>query len=221
MYRYACPRIGGKRRLHFRLQRCGRTPVREGGHRFPNGTLPVDLGAAIHTDLAHIDLGCFAYLQCQLIVRGCPQPFAGPVPGVYQLVVGERLLNEATADELYSQAVTYMDELHADPLFVTDRLLGHGRLKRTVRLLCTKVWPTLYHVLVLSGHEGIRVWNMTKNEAIRETVELSALFHVAEAFYDAVRTYYPKQTRVQDALAVIKHGVNVLAEAKRWWQTQQ
>jgi hypothetical protein len=36
-------------------------------------------------------------------------------------------------------------------------------------------------------------------------------------FYQAVRTYYPAEESVEQALAVIERGVAFLRAAKSWW----
>ncbi len=182
------------------------------------GTLPLDLGVQIHLDLTRIDLGQFAYIQTHVISQGHPKPFVGPVPGAYQLVAGRLPVSEATSEELYRNAVRCLDELDPDLPFVTDGLLGHGRINRTVRLLCNYVWPTLFNLLVLTGIEGIKVWNLTKEGAI--AVVEGACGEVAadiSQFYQAVLRYYPLQSSASDAVAVIRHGCLFLASAKEWW----
>jgi hypothetical protein len=100
-----------------------------------------------------------------------------------------------------------------------NRLLGHGgvRLARSIRLLCTKVWPVLYQVLTLEQDDVIGVWCRPKEQAIERLPEGTILRQTIQAFYRAVRAYYPAEDSVEGALLIIESGVGFLKVAKAWW----
>ena len=132
------------------------------------GQLPLGLGLSIYRDLSSINLAPFRYVQCATLPSRLPGGFVGPVPGAYHLVAGRLPVAEATAQQLRESARGALVELNPVPTFVMGRLLGHGgvRMARSIRLLCTKVWPVLYQVLTLQQDDVIRVWCLSKEEAI-------------------------------------------------------
>jgi hypothetical protein len=188
----------------------------------PGGQLPLALGLAVRRDLEAIDTAPFRYVQCY--ARDCrPRAgWVGPIPGAYHLVAGCLPIPEATAAELRASAARALAELEPLPDHVMSRLLGHGseRLARSLRLLCTQVWPVLYHVLAVQAPDAVAVWNLPKGRAIAALPPASSLRREAEAFHRAVWAYYPAEDSLEGALALIEHGVNFLGAAKAWWQAQ-
>jgi hypothetical protein len=140
------------------------------------GQLPLGLGLSIYRDLSQINLSPFRYVQCTTLpsrlpeepALSLPKGFVGPIPGAYHLVAGRLPVAEATAGQLRESAQRALMELNPMPPFIMGRLLGHGgvRMARSIRLLCTKVWPVLYQVLTLQQDDVIRVWCLPKGEAI-------------------------------------------------------
>jgi hypothetical protein len=106
------------------------------------------------------------------------------------------------------------------PQFITHALLerGGGRLASCVRLLCTDVWSTLYHVLALQQGDAIGIWTLAKEEAIALLPLDTPLGREVRAFYRAVWTSYPAEESVEHALAGIATGVAFLRAAKSWWE---
>ncbi len=181
--------------------------------------LPLALGMAIQRDLSQVDLVPFRYIQCQAVPSTPPPYHVGPVPGTYHLVAGRLPVPEATMKQLRQAAHTALAGLTPVPAFVTDSLLEHGRgrLSATIRLLCTKVWPTLCHVLTLQQQDGFAVWRLPKDRALALVPENTALGRAVRVFYSAVRAYYPAEASVEQALAVIEHGIAVLQAAAKWY----
>ena len=182
------------------------------------GQLPLRLGLSIYRDLSKINLAPFRYVQCATLPSRLPEGFVGPVPGAYHLVVGRLPVAEATAQQLRESARGALVELNPVPTFVMGRLLGHGgvRMARSIRLLCTKVWPVLYQVLTLQQDDVIRVWCLSKEEAIELLPRNTPLSQTIRRFYQAVREYYPAEDSVEGALSVIESGVTFLKAAKSW-----
>jgi len=184
------------------------------------GQLPIALSLAIHRDLSLIDPAPFQYIQCYALTTRLPDGYVGPIPGAYHLVAGRLPVVEATAEQLHSSARTALAKLSAPPPYIARTLLEHGggKLERSVRLLCTDVWPILYQVLALRQDDPIRVWGMPKDRAIESLPVGSALGQAIRAFYAALRAYYPAQESIEEALATIVSGVAFLEAARQWWE---
>jgi hypothetical protein len=189
----------------------------------PRGQLPLSLGLAVRRDLEPIDTAPFRYVQCY--ARDCrPQAgWVGPIPGAYHLVAGRLPIPEATTAELRASAARALAVLDPFPSHIMGRLLGHGseRLARSLRLLCTQVWPVLYQVLALQAPDAVAVWNLPKDRAIAALPPATPLRREAEAFHRAVWAYYPAEDSLESALTLIEHGVNFLGAAKTWWLAQK
>jgi hypothetical protein len=186
------------------------------------GQLPLELGLAIRRDLEGIDLSPFRDVQCYARRPKPQRDLVGPIPGAYHLVAGELPVPEATSQDLRRSARKALDELDAAPDFIMGKLLGPGgvRLERSIRLLCTKVWPVLYQVLTLQEQESdsIGLWCLTKEEAMSRLPHNTPLHDAIQAFHRAVWAYYPDENSLEDALAVIETGVAFLQSASDWWQ---
>lgn len=182
--------------------------------------LPLELGFSVRSDLAEIDPTPFRYIQCYARTRKQLEGLVGPIPGAYYVVAGELPVAEATAQELYESARRGLAELSPAPQFIIGPLLGHGgvRLARSIRLLCTKVWPVLYQVLTLQGDDVIGVWCLSKDQAIGKLPKGSAMSRTIQRFYQAVRGYYPAEDSLEGAFSVIGSGIAFLEAAKSWWQ---
>jgi len=187
-----------------------------------HGQLPLELGYPIRRDLEGIRLWPFRYVQCYVRRHGLEPGWVGPIPGAYYLVAGRLPVPEATALDLRRSARRAMEELEATPSFVMGKLLGPGgvRLERSIRLLCTKVWPVLYQVLTLQEPEQdpIGLWCLPKEEAMSHLPHDTALHEAIQAFYRALWAYYPQEDSLEDALSVIQAGVGFLRAAESWWR---
>jgi hypothetical protein len=183
------------------------------------GQLPLGLGLSIYRDLSKINLVPFRYVQCATLPSRLPEGFVGPVPGAYHLVAGRLPVAEATVQQLRESARGALAELDPMPPFIMGRLLGHGgvRLARSIRLLCTKAWPVLYQVLTLQQDDVIRVWCLSKEDAIELLPRNTLLSQTIRGFYQAVQEYYPAEDAVEGALSVIESGAAFLKSAKSWW----
>ena len=185
------------------------------------GQLPLELGYAIRRDLEGIRLWPFRYVQCYVRRQGLEPGWVGPIPGAYHLVAGRLPVPEATADALRRSARRALDELDATPDFIMGKLLGPGgvRLERSIRMLCTRVWPVLYQVLTLQhpGNDPLALWCLPKEEAMGRLSHDTALHHTIRAFYRAVWAYYPNEDSLEDALSVMQAGVGFLRAAETWW----
>ena len=188
----------------------------------PNGRLRLALGMDIHRDLFKIDPAPFQYIQCVAI----PVPEAGndtgrihPKPGAYQLLAGELPVPEATADETLELASSFLAGLQPDPIDMAGRLLEHGggRLERDIRLLTTKVWPTLFSLLALQARDPVAVWRLTKSRAIEMLPPDKSLGSDIRRFYDRVTAYYAGSRTVDTALQTVESGLAFLGEASEWY----
>jgi hypothetical protein len=190
-----------------------------------HGQLPLELGFAIRRDLEGIDLTPFRYVQCYPYTSQLPANWVGPVPGAYHLLAGRLPVAEATDQDLRASARQALAELNPAPDFLMGKLLGPGgvRLERSIRLLCTKVWPVLYQVLTLQALDEtpIELWCLPKEQAIRRLPAGTALRNQIDAFYQAVWAYYPTEDSLENALSLIQHGVAFLQAARSWWDQSQ
>jgi hypothetical protein len=154
------------------------------------------------------------------LARTLPPDYVGPIPGAYHMLAGTLPVPEATDRQLRDAARKALAALKPVPHFIIHALLerGGGRLASRVRLLCTDVWPTLYHVLALRHDDAIGAWNLPKEGAIALLPPDTLLGREIRAFYRAAWTYYPGEESVEHALAVIATGVAFLRAAKSWWE---
>lgn len=185
--------------------------------------LPFETCLAIQRDLAQIDPAPFRYLQCYALSTVLPAGYTGPIPGAYLLLAGRVPVAEATRDLLQQSARTRIATLNPLPSYVDRSLLEHGkgRLAWNIRWLCTDVWPTIYQVLVLQGHDPYSIWNLPKPQAMTLFPPNTALGQTLRAFYQAVQAYYPSEESVEKGLAVITAGVTFLQAVKAWWQEHE
>ena len=94
---------------------------------------------------------------------------------------------------------------------------GIGRLSWNIRWLCTDVWPTVYQVLVLQGHDPFTIWSLPKPQALELLSPDTSLGQTIRAFYQAMQTYYPYEQLLVEALAVIETGIAFLQSIQSWW----
>jgi hypothetical protein len=186
------------------------------------GSLPLELGFAIRRDLEGIDLTPFRYVQCYVRTLQYKPDQVGPIPGAYHLVAGRLPVPEATAGDLRRSARQALDELDATSWFIMGKLFGPGgvRLERSLRLLCTKVWPVLYQVLTLQNPESdpIALWCLAKEEAIERLPHDGSLCDAIRAFYRAAWVYYPEENSLENGLSLIRTGLAFLQSAEDWWK---
>lgn len=182
--------------------------------------LPLELGFAIHRDLTTIELTPFRYIQCCAQTREISEHLVGPIPGAYHLIAGELPVAVATVQQLCASASRDLTELNPAPSFVMSELLGHGgvRLSRSIRLLCTKVWPVLYQVLTMQQDDAIKVWGLSKEKAIGQLPANGAMRQTIERFYQAVLDYYPAEDSLEGAFSIIENGLAFLDATHSWWQ---
>ncbi len=184
-----------------------------------NGNLPLETGMAIQRDLAGIDVAPFQYIQGYALPPVKQEGFVGPIPGGYHMITGRLPVAEATEEELQFSARHALEILDVARVFRPQELLEQGawKLAQKVRWLCTDVWPTLYHVLVVQQKQGIRTWQLSKQEAMRLLPEGSDLAEGIGNFYQAVCTYYSRDSSVENALNVIQTGLTFLQSVRVWW----
>jgi hypothetical protein len=174
---------------------------------------------AIQRDLAQIDPAPFRYIQGKAFSTVLPSDHTGPVPGAYLLLAGKLPVAEATKDQLWESARSRIATLNPLPPYLVGSLLEHGkgRLAWHIRWLCTDVWPTVYQVLVLQGHDPFSIWSLPKPQAIALLPPETFLGQTLRAFYRAVQIYYPSEESAEEGLAVITTGVTFLHTVKSWW----
>lgn len=182
---------------------------------FDGRQLPLEMCAGVQRDLAKIDLGPFRSVQC-FPYGSQPQDGAGPIPGAYRVLAGERPLPEASAADLRDRARETLDAIIPR---APDNLLNHGGglLERAVRQMCSWVWTIAYKVLLLDREDALDVWTMPKLEAARLLPRNTGMPREAAAFHQAVAGYYRRRS-VDGALETIRHGVAFFRSAKAWWE---
>lgn len=187
------------------------------------GQLPLELGLAIHRDLASIPLGPFQYIQCYARSPHPRDGLGGPVPGAYHMLLGSLPIVEASAEDLRASAQRALAALRPTPGYIESGLLTYSmpRLERHVRLMCTDVWPFMYHVLSLTEPDPIVVWRLPKAEAIARLPSAMALRREAEAFMSAVRSGYAGEQVPDELLAIIAQGVAFRAAVVDWHRARE
>jgi hypothetical protein len=184
--------------------------------------LPLELSVAIHRELATIDPAPFSYIQCDAVPVGKPTSGEiGPVRGAYHLLAGRLPVPEATEGEIRESARKGLSELDPTSPPTVRALLdrGEGRLERHVRLLCTNVWPALSQVLVLQEPDPVRVWGLTKQQAIARLPADTPMGREIRRFHSALLAYYPTEASVESAFEVIESGIAFYQAVVEWWGT--
>jgi hypothetical protein len=159
------------------------------------GHLPLRGSLALHRALAQIDPTPFQYIQCYTLPTPLPLDEAQeqfcPIPGAYHLLAGTLPVPEATTQQVRERGRRFLESLHPDAFAVTSRLLQHGggHLERTVRALCTDVWPTLYHVVAWQASNPLEVWALPKEVVIVRLTATEELGQAIRGFYQSVTTY--------------------------------
>ncbi len=179
------------------------------------GKLPLSTVTAIQRDLSGIDPAPFRYVQGHALPVS-DDHLAGLVPGAYAVVAGSAPVREATGEELRKEAWAALTGLDTYPDFLANGLLesGGARLSSNVRLLCTKVWPVLSHLLIVRGVDPLAAWNLPKSQAIDLLPETEPAGRAIREFRAAVDGYYPEEGSAEGALAVIDKGVLFLHAAR-------
>ncbi len=184
-----------------------------------DGDLSLDLAMALHRDLARIDPAPFQYIQGYALSSQKRAERTGLIPGAYHIITGTLPVPEATEEELQIAARQALDGLNVSRLFHPQELLQHGcwKLAQRIRWLCTDVWPILYHVLTVQQGNGIAMWQLPKQEAMKRLPQESVLAQTLQTFYLTICTYYSAETSVEDALKAIQSGLVFLQSVKSWW----
>ena len=185
--------------------------------------LPLELGLAIHRDLAQVNPAPFRYIDGGVETDHLPEGHIGPIPGNYHLLAGVLPYNEATNAQVKELAQEKLNRLKSLPSFVSDALLQHGTgrgdLSLTVRQVCQTVWPIIYQVTSLQQDDALEVWRLPKHRIIHYFPVEHTLGWTIREFNTAMWLYYPTETSIDAALNLIKAGVNVLQCASDWWLT--
>lgn len=186
---------------------------------YVNEPLSLETCMALYRDISRIDPDPFRYIQCYPISGTLPEEYVGPIPGAYHILAGKLPVAEATRSQLQESARKRIAALNPMPKYIVDSLFesGIGRISWHIRWLCTDVWPTLYQVLVLQGHDPFTVWSLPKPHAIELLPPDTPLGQTIRAFYEAVQTYYPYEQLQVEELAVIETGIAFLHNVKAWW----
>ena len=190
------------------------------------GHLPLRVSMALHRALAQINPAPFQYIQCYALAPCLPdasQEQLRPIPGAYHLLAGTLPIPEATPQQVQERSSRFLATLRPDAFAIASRLLQHGggHLERTVRTLCTDVWPTLYHVVAWQARNPLEVWALPKEAVIaRLSAAEAVLGQAIRSFYQGVTAYYQRPHRVDEALAVLEQGVTFLQHVHAWYQGQ-
>ncbi|QKS45505.1 hypothetical protein HUB94_14515 [Paenibacillus cellulosilyticus] len=185
---------------------------------FKNNQLPLNLCMAIHQELSTINPYPYQYIQTRVFTPSNVR-YGRLVPDTYKLVAGKLLLPEYTGEQLYLQAKSALNELVPNKALHTESLLEHGddRLLKSVRAFCTVVWPALYQLLTIQTNEGIKVWGLTKAQAVECIPEHTSIGRQIHEFHEAVLNYASNKSSIHNALLVIETGMGFLQQVKYWW----
>lgn len=188
-----------------------------------NGGLPLALGLAIQRDLANIPLGPFQYIQCYARSPRPRDQMGGPIPGAYHMLLGSLPIPEASVEDLRASARRALESLRPTPDYIEGGLLTYSkpRLERHIRLMCTDVWPFVYHVLSLTEPDPIAMWCLPKLEAIAFLLIAKSLRHKAKAFLHAVRSGYAGEQTPDQLIAIIAQGVAFRAAVVDWYSARE
>jgi hypothetical protein len=185
--------------------------------------LPLEVGIAIHRDLAQVNPAPFGYIDGGVETNHLPEGHMGPIPGNYHLLAGILPYPEATNAQVKEVAQQELNRLKPLPSFVSDALLqygtGRGDLSLAVRQFCQIVWPIIYHVTSLQQEDALEVWRLPKHRIIRYFPIEHNLGSTIREFDTAMRLYYVTETSLNAALDLIQAGVRVLQCASDWWLT--
>jgi hypothetical protein len=69
---------------------------------------------------------------------------------------------------------------------------------------------------LLKQHDPLAVWRLPKEQAVELLAQDSVIGQHITAFYAAIRAYYPAESSLEQALAIIRHGVAFLETARAW-----
>lgn len=182
--------------------------------------LPLEHALEIHRDLASIDPSPFRYLSGHVYpVGGGPKP--GFIPGTYHVIWGSGDVSIATSSELLAAARASLGAV--DPAMIRARfsnaLLDHGedRLFNLMRLLCTKVWPVMYHVACIKHGNALEVWQRTKFEVFDLLEDDPVIGPALRRWMDSVAEHYHSGESLETALEGIHAGVAFIDVAVEWF----
>jgi hypothetical protein len=186
----------------------------------PGDELPLEHAVEIHRDLAGIDPSPFRYLSGYVYpVGGGPPP--GFIPGTYHVVWGSGHVSVATSEELLVAARISLGAV--DPAMMRARfsnaLLDHGedRLFNLMRLLCTKVWPVMYHVACIKHGNALEVWQRTKFEVFDLLEDDPVIGPALTCWMNSVAEHYRSRESLETALEGIHAGVAFFHVAVEWF----
>ncbi len=183
------------------------------------GQLPLEICSAMQRDLARIDPYPFQYIQGYALSPLPRSEYVGPIPGAYHMLTGHLPVPEASEADLQRSARKQLASIDEHIAYYCRGLLEHGsgKVERLVRFLCTDLWPTLSHLLTIQEQDGLRIWRLSKPEAIALLRQESPLAQTASAFYQTLHLYYPQANSVEEAIHVIEAGIAFFEQARIWW----
>ncbi|RKN70573.1 hypothetical protein [Paenibacillus ginsengarvi] len=185
-----------------------------------SGALPIETCINLHQALSEINVHPFRYIQFS-VISPKTNKYLPPIPGSYQLLAGQLLEPEATNDQIFQDAVASLNRLQPEAAFHPHQLLDHGedRIERCARLMCTVVWPVVFQLLTVIHQDGIRIWNLKKQEAVSLLSNEVEVGGMAANFLSSVQSYYPQEQSPEKALRLIEEGFAFLNATKRFWST--
>lgn len=185
----------------------------------PSDELPLEQALELHRDLARVDPSPFRYVSGHIYpVGGGPAP--GFIPGTYHVVWGSEDIPIATGEKLLAAARGALRSVDMEVMSarISNALLDHGeeRLFNQVRLLCTKVWPVMYHLACLQEEEGLAVWQRRKAEIVTLLGDDPVIGPAVSWWMDAVTQHYTHGETVDTALEAIRARVAFLEAVAVW-----
>ncbi len=181
-----------------------------------HGHLPFELCEYIQRELSVIHSVPYRYIHCSVVSNVDPAP--GPVGGSYHLMAGRVPVEEATNKALHEAAEEALKGLVPVPVSMANGLLepGGGGLEYQLRELCSRTWSMLFHLLTLLQKDGIRVYSLSKSEALEMLPADSEFKQSIHSFMTALRACPPGRATPDKALNAITQGVRFLRSVRSW-----
>lgn len=138
------------------------------------------------------------------------------------MLLGKLPVPEVTADELRASAQAALTNLRPIPDYIAKSLLEYGRerLELNARLICTDVWPLVFHILCLDGRDPITAWRLPKTEAVPLLPESNAVRESAQTFLTIVRATYASPFTAERYIGVLAAGIAFRETALAWYATR-
>ncbi|GHO54221.1 hypothetical protein [Ktedonobacter robiniae] len=180
------------------------------------GELPLEIGQAIQEDLSRIDPAPFQYFQTYILTVEAggnrPDDWSRPIPGTYHMLAGKLPAQEMSETETLEKCRATLKRLPKAISEPAEDMLHHGagKLERSVRFLCTSVWPILYSYISIETGQPFAIWSLPKDKVLALLPENQALGQAIRHFHKQISSYFSQPHTTRAALQTISAGVHFL-----------